>query len=175
MDLMPAIIRIVLARHDDWRRIGEERWHRALLYAAVLSLIPAVATLAMVRTSDLPLPDSAVVMTYLASLTSVVALGAAFRLLARMFGARISWSAGLAVAAYGTTPVWIASVLLFSPVLVMVTVVSALHALDLYYVGARIVFGIREDDAGIFVMLSAVAAIAIATLLGAGVGSLGLL
>jgi hypothetical protein len=175
MDLMPAIIRIVLARHDEWRRVGQQRWERSLIYAAVLSLIPALATLAMVRTSDLPLPDGAAVFTYGASIATVLMLGTAFRLLARMFGSRISWSAGFAVASYGTTPLWLASALLFSPVLVMVTVVSALHALYLYYVGARIVLGIREDEAAIFIMLSAAAAIAITTLLGAGVGSLGLL
>ena len=146
-----------------------------MVYAAVLSLVPALATLAMVRTSDLPLADGAAVFTYFASLTSVLALGTAFWLLARMFGSAVPWSAGLAVAVYGTTPVWLASILLFSPVLVIVTVVAALHALYLYYVGARLVFDIGESDAAIFVMLSVVIAIGAATLGGAGVASLGLL
>ena len=144
-------------------------------YAAVLSLIPALAALAMVRTSDLALPDSAAVFTYFASLASVLALGTAFWLLARMFGAAVPWSAGLAVAVYGTTPVWLASVLLFSPVLVIVTMVAALHTLYLYYVGARIAFDIGESEAAIFVMVSVVIAMVAATLGGAGVASLGLL
>jgi hypothetical protein len=175
MDLMPAIIRIVLARQDDWRRVSAERWHRAAAYAAVLSCVPALATLAMVRSSDLPLSENAALVTYFASLVSVLALGAAFRLVGRMFGATVSWGAGLAVAAYGTTPIWIASLLLFSPILVMVTIISALHTLYLYYVGARLALGIRDDDAAIFVMLCVVAALVASTLAGGAVASLGLL
>jgi len=108
-------------------------------------------------------------------MATVLALGTAFWLLARMFGAAVPWGAGLAVAVYGTTPTWIASALLFSPVLVIVTVVAALHTLYLYYVGARLAFGISESDAAMFVMLCIVLAIVAATLGGAGVGSLGLL
>ena len=155
--------------------MSAERWHRALLYAAVLSCIPALGALAMTRTSDLPLSENAALVTYFASLVSVLALGAAFRIVGRMFGARVPWGAGLAVAAYGTTPVWLASLLLFSPVLVMVTVVSALHAFYLYYVGARHALGVREEDAAFFVMLSLIGAIAASALGGPGVAALGLL
>jgi hypothetical protein len=176
MDLMPRIIRIVLAPQDEWTRVAHERCAPALAYAAVLSLVPALAALAMIRTSDLALPEGAAAVTYFASLLGMLVTAVAFWLLGRLFGAgAASWSGGVRLAAYGATPLWISALVLFSPVLVAVCLVALLHVFYLYYVGAQRVLGVRESEAAIFVMLALVVTSAALTLAGSALGAARLL
>jgi Yip1 domain len=166
MDSMRRIIRIVLSPRAEWARIAGEHWHPALAYAAVLSLLPALAALAMVRTSEVVLSERAVAVTY----------ALAFWLLGRLFeGRAATWGGGVRVAVYGATPLWISAVLLFSPLLVMVCMVALLHVFYLYYVGAQVVLGVREGEAAICVMLAMVLASAALTLAGSALGALALL
>lgn len=166
----------MLSPRAEYARIAGEHWHPALAYAAVLSLLPALATLAMIRTSDIVLSERAVAVTYLASLLGVFAIGLAFWLLGRLFeGRAATWGGGVRVAVYGATPLWISAVLLFSPVLVMVCMVALLHVFYLYYVGAQVVLGVREGEAAICVMLAMVLASAALTLAGSALGALALL
>ena len=157
-------------------RVAGERWAPALAYAAALSLAPALAALAMIRTSDLVLPEGAAAVTYFASLLGVLAAALAFWLLGRLFGApAATWSGGVRLAVYGATPLWVSSVVLFSPVLVAVCMVALVHVFYLYYVGAQLVLGVRESDAAIFVMLALVITSAALTLAGSALGAAALL
>jgi hypothetical protein len=79
------------------------------------------------------------------------------------------------VAAYGATPVLVASVLLVSPVLMIACMVSLLHVFYLYYLGVQQLLGIPGDEAAQFVAIALVIAIAASTLGGGAVGALGLL
>jgi hypothetical protein len=175
MDLMPRIIRIVLAPRDEWARIADERSHGALVHGLALPLLPALASLAMARSSDLPLPEHAVAATYLAGVLTILAIAAAFWLLARFDSRDATLRRCLQVAAYGATPVLLASVLLFTPVLVIVCVLALPYVFYLYYLGVQQVLRVPSDEAAQFVAIALVAAFVASTLGGAGVGALGLL
>jgi hypothetical protein len=175
MDLMPRIIRIVLSPRDEWARIAGERWQGALLYTFVLSVVPALASYAMARNWDLPSPVRAGAATYLACALTLCAVAGAFWLLARMVAPGARLRGCFQVAAYGATPVLVASAALVSPVLVLVCMVAALHVFYLYYLGVQQLLGVAPDEAAQFVALALALAIGAATLGGGAVGALGLL
>jgi uncharacterized membrane protein len=175
MDLMPRIIRIVVSPRDEWERIAGEGWQSALIYVLLLSLLPALASFVNVRNSELRLPPNAVLMTYFSSAFGVLAIAAAFWLLARMFSPKATAQGCVKVAVYGATPLYIAAGLLVMPVLVIVCVVSLLHVFYLYYLGAQQLLGVPENDAAQFVAIALVLAIVASTLGGGAVGALGLL
>jgi hypothetical protein len=175
MDLMPRIIRIVLAPRDEWARIAAERSHGALAHGLALSLLPALASLVMAWSSDLPLPEHAVAATYLACVLTIFAIAAAFWLLARFDSRGATLRRCVQVAAYGATPVLLASVLLFTPVLVLVCVLALPYVFYLYYLGVQQVLRVPSDEAAQFVAIALVAALVASTLGGGAVGALGLL
>ena len=175
MDLMPRIIRIVLAPRDEWARIAAERSHVALAHGLALSLLPALASLVMAWSSDLPLPEHAVAATYLACVLTIFAIAAAFWLLARFDSRDATLRRCVQVAAYGATPVLLASVLLFTPVLVLVCVLALPYVFYLYYLGVQQVLRVPSDEAAQFVAIALGAALVASTLGGGAVGALGLL
>ena len=175
MDLMLRIIRIVVSPRDEWQRIAADGWLPALTYISVLSLLPTFASFINVRNSDLPLPPNAVLITYFASAFGVLMIAAAFWLLARMFAPGATLERCVQVAAFGTTPLFVASALLVMPVLAIVCVISLLHVFYLYYLGARELLGVPDEDAAQFVAIALVLAIVASTLGGGAVGALGLL
>jgi len=160
---MPRIIRIVVASRDEWPRIAADRWHRALLYTLLLSLLPALASPEM----------SAALITHLATASGVLAIAGAFWILARMFAPAAALERCIKVAAYGATPLFLASVLLVMPVLVIVCVISLLHVFYLYYLGVQQLIGVPQAEAAQFVAIAL--AFVAATLGGGAVGVLGLL
>jgi hypothetical protein len=165
----------VVSPRDEWQRIATERWHAALSYVLLLSLIPALASFVNLRNSELPLPPNAVLMTYCSSAFGVLIVAAAFWLLARMFAPAATLERCVQVAAFGTTPLFVASALLVMPVLVIVCVISLLHVFYLYYLGAQQLLGVPDEDAAQFVAIALVLAIVASTLGGGAVGALGLL
>jgi hypothetical protein len=175
MDLMPRIIRIVLTPRDEWARIAAERSHGALAHGLALSLLPALASLVMAWSSDLPLPEHAVAATYLACVLTIFAIAAAFWLLARFDSRDATLRRCVQVAAYGATPVLLASVLLFTPVLVLVCVLALPYVFYLYYLGVQQVLRVPSDEAAQFVAIALVAALVASTLGGGAVGALSLL
>jgi hypothetical protein len=175
MDLMLRIIRIVFSPRDEWARIEAERGHGALLYAFLLGVIPAAASFVMARNSDLKVPESAVLATYLACLLTIFAIAAAFWVLSRFDSRDESLRRCIQVAAYGATPVFLASVMLVTPVLVIVCVLAVPHVFYLYYLGVQQLLRVPKGEAAQFVAIALVAAFIASTLGGAGVGSLALL
>jgi hypothetical protein len=165
----------MLSPRDEWQRIADEGWPAAIAYAAMLSLIPAAASLVMKQSSPLPLPEHTVAATYAAFLFGIVFVAAAFRVLAFFFREKASWSACLRVAAYGATPVLIAALFLVTPALVFVPVLAMVYVFYLYYLGAQRLLAIAEDESAIFVAISLVAAFVASTLCGAAAGAVGLL
>jgi hypothetical protein len=170
LSMVRRIIRIVLSPRDEWQRIAGGGWAAALAYAALLSLIPAAASLAMQQSSDLPLANPALA-TYAAFTIGILFVAVAFFFLS---GGK-AWAASLKVAAYGATPVLIASALLVHPVLVMVPTVAMLHVFYLYYLGVQALLGVPESDAAIFVAMALAAGFVASTLGGAAAGAMGLL
>ena len=173
--MMRRIIRIVISPRDEWARIAAERGHGASAYAAVMCGLPAFASFLMAHNSDLAIPANAVAATYLAGLLSIFAVAAAFWLLSRLDSRDEPLARCIQVAAYGATPLLVASLLLFTPVLVLVCVLALPHVFYLYYLGVQQLLRVPSREAAQFVGIALLAAFVASTLGGAGVGVLGLL
>jgi hypothetical protein len=170
--MMRRIIRIVVSPRDEWARIALEEGHGALIHAILLSALPALASF----NSELELPEHAVIATYLAALLTIFAIASAFWLLARFDSRDESLRRCIQVAAYGATPVLVASALLFTPLLLLIVCVAALpHVFYLYYLGVQRLLRVPAGEAAQFVAIALVAALVAASLGGAGIGSLSLL
>jgi hypothetical protein len=173
--MMRRIIRIVLSPRDEWSRIAGESGHGALLYAFLLSMIPAAASFVMARNSDVKVPESAVLATYLASLLTILAVAAAFWMLVRLNSGDESLRRCIQVSAYGATPLLLAGAFLVTPVLVIVCLLALPHVLYLYYLGVQRLLRVPGEEAAQFVGLAVVAAFVASTLGGGALGALGLL
>jgi hypothetical protein len=105
----------------------------------------------------------------------VLVLGAAFTLIAPMFKVPRRFGRALQVAAYGSTPLWLCSIVLLMPLLVALMVVAAMHAFYLYFSGLQSVMGVRTRDAAEFVAVALVVFTAATLLLGSMMGMIGIL
>jgi hypothetical protein len=143
--------RLIVVPGAEWAAIaGEAPGTRRLLlgYVVPLSLLPAIAWMIGLALfpRDIVLleeelarytPDfvlRAGVVTFAASVASVVGLAAAFYLLTPMYGAARDWARAWAVAAYGSTPLFVGGLLLVKPVLVGFVVLLALFQAGYLYV-----------------------------------------
>jgi len=163
----------VLSPQAEWARIGEDRPRRACVHMLVLSLVPALSSFFLVR--EVPLPQHAVLATYLAALLAIVSVAAAFWLLARFDSRDATLARCVQVAAYGATPLLLGSALLVSPILVMVWLATLPYAFYLYYLGVQQLLRVPANEALQFVAIALLAACVASTLGGAGIGALGLL
>jgi hypothetical protein len=176
----------------EWEAVAAEGLPPAgvlLGYVVPLSAVPAVAWmigLAMFG-ADLGFRDEgfarlslgrileAGAITLAGSVLSVLALAAAFFVVAPMYGVPRHWGRAFKVAAYGTTPLWVAGILLVMPGLVIVELVALMHCCWLYYAGLQTVAGVKQGDAAEYFAISLFLVTVASILAGGVVGSLGLL
>lgn len=177
--------RLLRSPEREWCAIAAERGPSPTLfvrYVVPMSALPAIAwaTGLALFSGELGSRGTAADATSAAEIlrTALITLGgaafsvwvlaAAFFALAPMYEARRDWPAALAVAAYGTTPVWLAGVLLLKPILAVVIVPAMIHACVLYHSGVQRVAGVKAGDAAEFVAL----AVLLATVVLAAAGAL---
>ena len=103
----------------------------------------------------------------------MVALAAAFRLIAPMYGIARDWTRAWKVAAYGSTPVWLVGVVLVKPLLVSVLVIALLHCSYLYYAGLQVVSGVQRGAAAEYVAVAVLFALVLSTFAGAMLAGIG--
>jgi len=161
--LLRRALRLVHSPTREWAAIAAEASsaaHALFRYVLPLSAVPAVAwTLGLaVFGADLgfrgevarPSPEQilgAGIATFTGSVLSVFALAAAFFLVAPLYDAPREWGRAFKVAAYGTTPVWLAGVLLVMPLLAIVELVALMHCCYLYYCGLQAIAGVKRSGA----------------------------
>jgi hypothetical protein len=182
--LLRRAFRLLVYPAREWAAIAADResWIAvALRYVLPLAAVPAVAWMAgrALFPTDLVTWESALpahaptaiaragAVAFCGSILWVTVLSGAFCALAPMFGARRDWAQSWKVAAYGTTPVWLAGVLLVKPVLVGLLLVAMLHCSYLYYAGLQVVAGVKQSAAAEYVGIVLFAALVASTLLGA--------
>lgn len=185
MSLPDRALRIVLRPRTEWDAVRAENppWWRPLLgHVLPLAFLPALAW-ATGRTAGTSMPAAGVAsgflvsiaLTVVLSLASVLLLALAFFLLAPMYETERNWARAVSVAAYGSTPVLLAGVLLVMPVMVIASVVALLHNFALYYVGLQRVTGCKASAAAEYLALSCLIAAVASGALGALGGALGVL
>ena len=185
MNLPARALRIVLWPRTEWDAVRAENppWWRPLLgHVLPLAFLPAVAW-AIGRAAGASAPAEGAAPGFLASvsltvglsLVSVLLLALAFFLLAPMYDTERNWARAVSVAAYGSTPVLLAGVLLVMPVMVIASMVALLHNFALYYVGLHRVTGCKASAAAEYLALSCLIAAVASGALGAAGGALGVL
>jgi Yip1 domain len=118
-------------------------WYASLLrYALPLSLLPAVAGPLGHGAPFLPTFPVTAVLT----LATVLLLALGFYFLAPPFRTSRQWNRSVALAAYASTPVFIAGALLITPVLAIVMVPALIHSFALCHVGLQPMLGCRDSD-----------------------------
>ncbi len=187
MRLLGRAYRIVVSPRGEWDAVRAENppWWMALFgHVLPLAFLPALAW-AVGRTASTGMVidpaalslsfAGSVVITVLLSLVSVLLLAAAIYLLAPMYDTERNWSRAVSVAAYGSTPVLLAGVLLVMPIMVIASMVAMLHNFLLYYVGLQRVIGCRESSAAEYLAVSCLIAAMFSGAFGAAGSALGLL
>lgn len=190
--MLRRALRMIVSPAREWDAVAAEELPPAKLflgYVVPLSAVPAVAWmigLAMFgadlgfRVEDVaPLAPGRVLyagaVTLAGSVLSVLALAAAFFLVAPMYAVPRHWGRALAVAAYGTTPLWVAGILLVKPGLVIVGLVALLHCCHLYYSGLQRIAGVKRGDAAEYVAISLFLVTIASLVVGGVIGSLALI
>jgi hypothetical protein len=183
---------MVVAPGREWEAVADEAPSAAKVffgYVVPLSAVPAVAWMIGLatfgadlgfRTEDVaPVAVGRVlhagVVTLAGSVFSVLALAAVFFLVAPMYEVPRHWGRSLTVAAYGTTPLWVAGILLVMPGLVIVGLVAFLHCCQLYYSGLQRVAGVKPGDAAEYVAISLFLLTVTSLVAGGAIGALALI
>jgi hypothetical protein len=91
------------------------------------------------------------IVTVVLALAAVTVLASGFFVLAPWFDVRRSWDGSMAVAAYASTPVLVAWLLLAYPPLVVLPVAALLHAFALSCLGVQHVLDCKSSEAELFV------------------------
>jgi hypothetical protein len=188
--LLGRALRLLRSPAAEWASIAAERRPPLtvlLTYVLPMSAVPAVAwtTGLALFPGDLAIRGEtpadlaslaslarAAAVTFGGSALSVAALAAAFFAIAPMYEVRRDWPSAVAVAGYGTTPVWLAGVLLVKPSLVTAAILAVVHACYLYFAGLQQVAGVRPGDAAEFVALAVLLASVVLVAAGALLGFL---
>jgi hypothetical protein len=184
--------RLTFAPQREWAAIARDRpGALAVLVAHVLPLaaIPAVAWMIGLAVFGMELvmvgepirrPGPTFILhaglvTYLASIVTVAILAGAFALLAPMYGGRRDWGGAWTVAAYGTTPVWLAGVMLLKPATFIAMLPVVPYCAYLYHCGLHALGFAREREAAEYVAIAFLLVLAASTLAGGLLGHLHLL
>lgn len=173
---------MIVSPTREWAAVAadRERWLAvALRYVLPLAAVPGVAWMIgqalfpadLVAWESAPRAPGAIAragaVAFCGSILWVIVLAGAFGALAPMFGARRDWTQSWKVAAYGTTPLWVAGVLLVKPALVGAVLIAMLHCSYLYYAGLQVVAGVKQGAAAEYVGVVFFLALAASMLLGA--------
>jgi len=190
--LLRRALPLIVSPAREWEAVAAEDPPPArvfLGYVVPLSAVPAVAWmlgLAMFgadlgfREEDVaPLASGGILyagaVTLAGSVLSVLALAAAFFLVAPMYAVPRHWGRALNVAAYGTTPLWVAGCLLVKPGLVILGPLAFLHCCHLYYSGLQRVAGVKRGDAAEYVAISLFLVTVASLVVGGIIGALALI
>lgn len=190
--MLRRAFRVTFAPEREWAAIARERPAAVsvfLVHVLPLAAIPAVAWMIGLAVFGMELvmvgepirrPGPAAILhaglvTYLGSIVSVAMLAGAFALLAPMYGGRRDWGGAWTVAAYGTTPVWLAGGMLLKPATVVAMLPVVLYCAYLYHRGLHVLGFARERQAAEYVAIAFLLVLAASTLVGGLLGQLRLL
>jgi hypothetical protein len=160
--LNASALRLLWRPEQTWDavRTAVPKWQRALSrIVAPLALIPAIAWWPSFGS------------TFAFCIATVLLVAGAIHVLAPLFSVTRDWDRAVAVAAYSSVPVFLASPLLASPTLTILVVAAFFHACFLCGIGLRRLLGCRSEDAAMYVaavgFVSAVAGLMLGGLSGA--------
>lgn len=181
MSLQSRVVGILTTPADEWRKIQSEPADVASLlrgYAAPLAAIPAICQfigmslvgvnvpfLGTVRTGAVRGFAGAVV-SWVLSLVGAWIAAVVVEKLAPKFQSRGDTAQALTLVVYAMTPVWVAGVLYLIPALSVLTIIAALYAVYLFYLGLPVVMTTPSGQVVPYMVVSAIVIIVVSIVLG---------
>jgi hypothetical protein len=176
MDLQTRVRAILVQPAQEWPKIAAESADVGSLltnYAGPLSAIPAICVwiggsvigygsfrVGLVR------GFANAVVGWVFGLVGCWLAAIVIEKLAPSFGSRGNTVQALKLVVYASTPVWLAGVLNLIPPLAVLTVIAALYALYLFYVGLPVVMHTPADKVIPYMAVSAIAVILVMIVFG---------
>jgi len=158
------LLRILWRPDEGWEAVGAVNpgWLRSLFGVVVpLAVLPALAW-PIGHALDPIGPDATAhsltasfALTFAFSVAAVIVAAAAIYALAPVFSVRRHWQHAMAVAAYASVPVFLASPLLALPTLTILVVAAFFHSCVLCGYGLRQLLRCRSEDAALYVAAAA--------------------
>lgn len=171
----------IFAPHKQWRelsRLSPAQFSSTLLYPILFAVLPCVAwyygttqvgwSIAGSDEVTRLTPDSALKMIiafYFAMLGSLIAIGWTIHWMSHTYGCDTSWIKGISIAGYVATPLFLAGLVGFYPLLWLdlgIGIIAISWAVYLLYTGVPDVMGIPADRG--FLYASAVIAVCLVIL-----------
>lgn len=194
MNLQTRAKNIITQPAQEWPVIAAESADVASLlrdYAAPLSAIPAICSWLGMGFIGLSVLGSTyrvgvvrgfanAIVSWVFGLVGVWLAALVIEKLAPNFGSRGNTAQALKLVVYASTPIWIAGVLNLVPALAVLTIVAALYALYLFYLGLPVVMHTPADKVVPYMIVAALVVIVVMMSVGfitsaiAGVGHIAL-
>jgi hypothetical protein len=183
--LKDRVTKILTDPKAEWRVIDAEPADTGKLYRAYiapLSAIPAVAgfigmsfiglTLPLIGTYRVPIVRGLVgaILSFVLGLIGVYVAAVIIEKLAPTFDSKPDVNQALKLVAYASTPVWVAGVLQLIPLLSPLTIIAALYAIYLFYLGLPVLMKTPQSKVIPYMAVSAVIIIVLYFVIGACVG-----
>ena len=182
MSLQTRVVAILTKPADEWRTIvAEPATVEGLLrdYAAPLAAIPAIAQFIGFSLIGITVPFGGAIRIGIVRGFANAVVGWVFALvgawisaiviekLAPTFQSKGNTAQALKLVVYSMTPVWIAGILNLVPVLAVLTLIAALYAVYLFYLGLPPVMSTPSEKVIPYMVVSALVIIVISFVLGA--------
>ena len=155
--LVDRVKNIIMSPTTEWPRIDSEQASVASIYTGyvvILAAIGPIASLIGQQVFGLGFWKPAIgysvgmaVITYVLTLAQVFITALIINALAPSFGGTQDQVKALKVAAYASTPGWVAGILGIIPMLGILVLVAALYGLYLLYLGLPILMRVSQDKA----------------------------
>ncbi|MDP2829372.1 MAG: Yip1 family protein [Sulfuricellaceae bacterium] len=181
MNLVERVKKILLEPKSEWEVIAGESTSVADLYRDYVALLAAIGPLASIiglsmvginlgfgGTFRVPLGSALAqaFTSYILSMIGIFVVSLVIDALAPQFGGQKNPLQAFKVAAYASTPSWIAGIVLLVPMLGVVSMVAALYGLYLLYLGLPILMKVPQEKAVVFTIVVVVVAMVAMMLIG---------
>jgi hypothetical protein len=181
MNIVERIKNILLQPKVEWEVISAENTTTAELYQGYVAPLAAIGpiasligmsmvgvTLPFVGTYRVPLGAALgqAITSYVLTLVGVFIIALIIDALAPTFGGEKNQAQALKVAAYASTPSWVAGVVMVIPMLGVIGLVAGLYALYLFYLGLPLLMKAPQEKAAGYTAAVVIAAIVVMVLIG---------
>lgn len=185
MNLVDRVKNILLQPKAEWAAIAAESTPTGELYTSYVMPLAAIGPAASIigmslvgismpfmGTFRVPLGSAIAqaVTTYVLTLVGVFVIALIIDALAPFFGGEKNQAQALKVAAYASTPSWVAGIVLLLPMLGILSLLAALYGLYLLYLGLPLLMKAPQDKALGYTAVVVVVAIVVMAVIG-GVSS----
>jgi len=181
MNLVERVKNILLQPKSEWEVIAGESTSVAELYTGYILLLAAIGPLAssvgmslvgihmpFMDTFRVPLGGAiaSALTNYVLTLAGVFVVALIIDALAPAFGGEKNQAQALKVAAYSSTPSWLAGVVLLVPMLGIVGLLAALYGLYLLYLGLPRLMKAPQEKAAAYTAVVVVVAVVVMMVIG---------